>query len=167
MKRYVANIITDCRMIFSIWLLMFPVFSFWFYAMYLAGGITDMIDGIVARKTDSVSEFGSHLDTVADIAFLSSALIKILPAIDVPKWSWIWIFVIAVIKIVNIILGFIRDKRFFAEHTVMNKFTGFLLFLFPLTLGFIEIRYSIIVICSIATVAALQEGSYIKKGMEV
>lgn len=126
-----------------------------------------MIDGIVARKTDSVSEFGSHLDTVADIAFLSSALIKILPAIDVPKWSLIWIFVIAVIKIVNIILGFIRDKRFFAEHTVMNKFTGFLLFLFPLTLGFIEIRYSIIVICSIATVAALQEGCYIKKGMEV
>ena len=63
----------------------------------------------------------------------------------------------------NIILGFICDKRFFAEHTVMNKITGFLLFLFPLTFGFIEIRYSIIVICSIATVAALQEGSYIKK----
>ena len=167
MKRYMANIITGCRMIFSIWLLMFPVFSFWFYAMYLASGITDMIDGTVARKTDSVSEFGSHLDTVADVTFLSSALIKILPAIDVPKWSLIWIFVIAVIKIVNIILGFIRDKRFFAEHTVMNKITGFLLFLFPLTFGFIEIRYSIIVICSIATVAALQEGCYIKKGMEV
>ena len=34
-------------------------------------------------------------------------------------------------------------------------------------LGFVEIRYSFIVICFIATVAALQEGCYIKKGMEV
>ena len=41
MKRYMENIITGCRMIFSIGLLMFPVFSFWFYVMYLAGGITD------------------------------------------------------------------------------------------------------------------------------
>lgn len=167
MKQYVANIITGSRMIFSIGMLMFPTFSFWFYVMYLAGGITDMIDGTVARKTDSVSAFGSHLDTVADVAFLSSALIKILPVIDIPKWSLVWIFVIAIIKIVNIILGFIRDKRFFVEHTVMNKITGFLLFLLPLTFVFIEIRYSVIAVCSIATVAAIQEGYYIKKGIEV
>lgn len=167
MKRYVANIITGCRMIFSIWMLVFPTFSFWFYVMYMAGGITDMIDGAVARKTDSVSTFGSHLDTVADVTFLSSALIKILPAIVVPKWSLVWIYVIAIIKIANVILGFIRYKRFFAEHTVMNKITGLLLFLLPLTFVFIEIQYSVIVVCTIATVAALQEGYYIKKGMEV
>ena len=141
--------------------------SFWFYAMYLAGGITDMIDGTVARKTDSASAFGSHFDAAADIAFLSSALIKILPAIDVPKWSFAWIFVIAVIKIVNITLWFIRNKSFFAEHTIMNKITGFLLFLLPWTFAWIEIRYSIITVCSIATVAAIQEGYDIQKGIEV
>ena len=167
MKRYAANIITGSRIIFSILMLMFPTFSFWFYAMYLAGGITDMIDGTVARKTDSASAFGSHFDTAAEIGFLSSALIKILPAIDVPKWSFAWIFVIAVIKIVNITLGFIRNKRFFAEHTIMNKITGFLLFLLPWTFAWIEIRYSIITVCSIATVAAIQEGYDIQKGIEV
>ena len=40
----------------------------------------------------------------------------------------------------------------------MNKVTGGLLFLFPLTLGLIELKYSAVIVCSIATVAAIQEG---------
>lgn len=167
MKQYMANIITSCRIIFSILMLFFPVFSFWFYAMYLVCGVTDMIDGTIARKTNSVSTFGSHLDTLADFVFISSALIKMLPAIDVSNWLWIWIAIIAIIKIINIISGFICKKRFFAEHTIMNKITGLLLFLLPLTLWFIELKYSAIAVCSIATFAAIQEGHYIRKGIEV
>lgn len=68
---------------------MFPAFSSGFYAMYLAGGITDMIDGAVARKTNSVSSFGSRLDSLADLVFMTSALAKILPAIDIPKWAFV------------------------------------------------------------------------------
>ncbi len=166
MKQYAANIITGSRVIFSMCMLMFPTFSFWFYALYLTSGITDMIDGAVARKTNSAGKLGSCLDTAADIVFLSSALIKILPATDVPKWSLTWISVIAVIKIANIILGFICNKSFIAVHTVMNKITGFLLFLLPFTFGAITVRYSVITVCSVATVAAIQEGYYISKRAE-
>ena len=98
MKRYAANIITGCRIAFSILLLMFPVFSFRFYAMYLASGITDMIDGTVARKTNSASASGSRFDTIADAVFLVSALLKLLPEIEFPAWALTWIVVIAVIK---------------------------------------------------------------------
>lgn len=166
MKRYAANIITGSRIIFSILMLSFSVFSFWFYVMYCVGGVTDMIDGRIARKTKSVSVFGSRLDTFADFVFTLAALVKILPAIDVPKWFLVWIFVIAIIKIANIILGFIQKKGFIAEHTVMNKITGFLLFLLPLTFKLLDIRYSAVV-CLIATVAAMQEGYYTVKGIEV
>lgn len=61
-----ANIITSSRILCSIVLLFFPVFSPWFYVLYLINGFTDMLDGTVARRTGSVSEFGSKLDTVAD-----------------------------------------------------------------------------------------------------
>lgn len=67
---------------------------------------------------------------------------------------------IAVIKIFNIIAGFIYKKKLIAEHTIMNKITGFLLFCYPLTVFFIEINYSAILICTIATFAAVQEGLY-------
>lgn len=167
MKQHAANVITGSRIILSVLMLMFPVFSFWFYVMYFAGGITDMIDGIVARKTKSVSVFGSRLDTFADFVFISLALIKILPVADVSKWLLVWISAIAFIKILNIILGFIRMKRFIAAHTVMNKITGFLLFLFPLTFTYVKICCSAFAICIIATIAAIQEGYYIGKGIKV
>ena len=61
-----ANILTSCRILCSIPLLIFPAFSPWFYAIYLISGFTDMIDGAIARKTNTVSEFGSKLDTVAE-----------------------------------------------------------------------------------------------------
>ncbi len=167
MKRYAANIITGCRIAFSILMLISPVFLFRFYAMYLAGGVTDMIDGTVARRTNSVCVLGSRLDTLADFAFVSSALIKILPAVEVPKWSLAWTLVIAIIKITGAALGLIHGKRLLVEHTVMNKITGFLLFLLPLTLGCIEIRYSAFGACSMATAAAIQEAHYMRKGIEV
>ena len=65
-----ANIITIIRILCSIVLLFCPAFSSTFYAFYITAGISDMVDGWVARKTNTVSEFGSKLDTVADIIFV-------------------------------------------------------------------------------------------------
>ena len=62
------------------------------------------------------------------------------------------------IKIGNIIRGYVSKKQFISLHTRMNKITGLLLFLLPLTLSFIEMKYSSIIVCSIATFAAIQEG---------
>lgn len=126
-----SNIITSYRILSSIALIFFPAFSPWFYVLYLIGGFADMIDGTVARKTGSVSEFGSKTDTVADFIFVVVCLIKLLPAIDIPTWLLIWIVLISVIKIINVVSGFIYCKRFVAVHAIMNKFTGLLLFMLP------------------------------------
>ena len=123
MRKYIANIVTSCRIIFSILMLFFPVFSPWFYVMYLLCGLTDMVDGTIARKTNTVSTF--------------------------------------------IISGYVCNKRFTVEHTVMNKITGLLLFVLPLTLFFIELKYSAVVVCTIATLSAVQEGHYIRMGREI
>ena len=161
MVKHIANILTLCRILGSILLLFFPAFSVEFYITYMLCGFSDMIDGTIARMTNSTSEFGSKIDTVADMAFVTVSLIKILPVINIPKWLWIWGVVIAIIKIVNIIWGYALKKQFISLHTIMNKITGFLLFLLPLTLTFVELKYSSIAICSMATLAAIQEGFYV------
>ncbi len=153
-----ANIITGIRIVLSIALLFCPALSPTFYALYIAAGFSDMIDGAVARKTGTVSEFGSRLDTIADIVFVAVCLIKLLPVLDVPIWLFIWIAIIAFIKVANIAAGYIRQKEFISVHSVMNKMTGRLLFVLPLTLVFIDLRYSAAVVCMVATVAAIYEG---------
>ena len=157
-----ANFITGLRIVFSVVLLFCPVFSPAFYALYIAAGVTDMIDGAVARKTGTVSGFGAKLDTTADFVLVVVCLIKLLPVLHVPAWLYIWIAIIAFIKVANILAGYIRQKEFLSVHSIMNKVTGGLLFVFPLTLSFIDLRYSAAVVCVVATAAAIHEGYLIK-----
>ena len=161
MKKQIANIVSSCRILLSVTLLFCPVFSVGFYCTYILCGFTDMVDGVVARKTNSVSEFGARLDTTSDFIFFAVTLIKLLPIIHIPKWIWVWIIIIAIIKIFNVILGFAYTKKLISLHTVMNKITGLLLFLLPPTLQFIESRYSFAVVCIIATITAIGELCYI------
>ena len=155
-----ANIITIIRILCSIAILFCPVFSVAFYSLYITAGLTDMIDGWVARKTNTVSDFGSKLDTVADVIFVVVCFVKLLPVMEIPVWLYVWIGVIALIKVINIGSGYVVQKQFVAVHSVMNKVTGVLLFLLPLSFYLIEIKYSATVVCTIATFAAIQEGHF-------
>ena len=161
-----ANTITFFRIAAGIVLLFCPVFSPAFYVFYMAAGLSDMLDGFVARKTDTVSKLGARLDTIADFVFVLVCLIKLLPVLRIPAWLYIWIGIIALIKVVNIISGFAVQKRFVALHSVMNKATGALLFLLPLTIPVLPLKYVAIVVCAAATFAALQEGHFIRTGKE-
>ena len=126
-----------------------------------------MVDGTIARKTKSVSETGARLDTVADIVFVAVCFVKILPLIQFPTWLWIWIVVIATIKIGNVVWGLIYNKKLVSMHSILNKVTGFLLFLFPLTFSFIEPMYSSVIVCSLAMVSAINETYYTRMGREI
>ena len=159
-----ANVITGIRILVSAALLLCPVFSPIFYAMYLIAGLSDMADGIVARKTNSVSEFGSRFDSIADFGFVAVCLIRVLPVLDIPIWLYVWTAVIFFVKIINIISGYVMQKKYVAIHTTMNKATGALLFMLPLTLTVVPLIYTGIPICSVATFAAVQEGHFIRTG---
>ena len=159
-----ANLITCIRIICSAALLFCPVFSPAFYALYITAGASDMADGAVARKTGTVSEFGSKLDTAADFVLVTVCLIKLIPAVQVPVPLIIWIIVIAVIKAINLISGYIMRKEIVVLHTVMNKATGVMLFVLPLTLTFIDLKISGAIVSSVATFAAIQEGYLIRTG---
>ena len=157
-----ANIITILRILCSIALLFCPVFSLVFYALYITAGVSDMLDGWVARRTHTTSELGAKLDTIADVVFVIVCLVRLLPVLDIPTWLYIWIGVIALIKVINIISGFVVQKQFVSVHSTMNKITGLLLFAFPLTITFIDLKYSAAVVCIFATFAAIQEGHFIR-----
>ena len=161
-----ANILTGFRVLISIALLFCPVFSPVFYVLYLIAGLSDMIDGTIARRTNTVSGFGDRFDTVADFVFVVVCLIKLLPMISMPIWLCVWIVMIALIKIVNIISGYIVRMKLAAVHSVMNRVTGILLFILPLTFSIIPLKYSAITVCLVATFAAVQEGHFIRTGRD-
>ncbi len=146
----------------SIVLLIPETFSIAFYIIYIYCGISDMLDGFVARKSKNESKIGARLDSVSDIIFVVVAMIKILPILNLTNGIIIWGVVIILIKIVNVICSYIYHKKIVFLHTIANKITGFILFIAPFIIVNTNPIIFEIIICIIATFAAVQEGHYIR-----
>lgn len=85
-----ANILTLSRIGLALILLSPPAFSAFFMVLYVLAGLTDMLDGFIARKAGTVSETGARLDTIADLVFTSACLAKLLPVMELPTYLWLW-----------------------------------------------------------------------------
>ena len=125
-----------------------------------------MADGYFARKLGCESKTGALLDSLADLVFVVCCCFKLNPALAFPRWLWIWGGVIVAIKIINQISALVMYKKCFFPHTIANKVTGILLFVgIPITL-WINSIVPIIIIAVVATFAAVQEGHFIRTGLE-
>lgn len=163
--KHLPNIITSARIIGAICLLFTDVsvdMNNPFWIIYLLCGITDMIDGYLARKLHVESKQGAILDSIADLCFVVCCAWKLFPILILDKWMWIWIVIIALIKIINQISALVVHDKFVFPHTNANKFTGLSLFVsVPMYVCF-TFDIPIIVTAIIATIAATQEGHYIR-----
>ena len=152
-----ANLITLSRIVLSLALLFLPTPSVAFGVLYLLGGISDMADGFVARKTHTETATGAKLDSAADLLFITVSAVKLLPLMRLNTWLWIWVAAIALIKIAAMVLRYIRTHTFMPPHSIINKLTGVFLFLLPLTLPLVDVRYPAALVCAVATFAAMQD----------
>ena len=162
-KAMIADIITLSRIVFSLLLFVFKPGSLPFFALYLLCGISDVLDGFIARKLHTASERGAILDSIADLVFAVIYAVRILPLLSVPLWALLWAAVIAVIKIVCIIIASKKAKKLSIEHSVGNKLTGVLLFLLPLSVYIADVKYGAAAVCIAATAAVIKEIINIKK----
>ena len=160
------NAITILRFFGAICLLFFGIKSNAFWVIYFVCGLSDMLDGYLARKLRCESKTGAILDSLADLDFVACCCYKLIPVLAFPKWLWIWGGVIVAIKVINQICALVMYKKCVFPHTIANKVTGVLLFVgVPLTL-FLESIVPMIVITIVATFAAVQEGHFIRIGLE-
>ena len=161
-----ANGITVSRILFSLAMLVFAPRSVSFAVFYLLCGMTDVLDGFVARKLHTESEKGAMLDSMADLLFAIVYAVKILPILNIPLWIWIWTAIIAVTKITGIIIASRKAHRLSVEHSFGNKLTGLLLFLLPLSVCAADVKYGATLVCISATGTVIKEITEIFRRLE-
>ena len=154
------NVISALRIAGSIGLLFCNVTGWPFWTLYALCGISDMVDGWLARILHAETKAGAILDSVADLSFVVCCAIRLLPLLSIPSWLWIWAGVIVFFKMVNQVSALVVCKRFCFVHTWANKLTGLLLFLMVPTVFWSVIPIAIV--AATATFAAAQEGHFIR-----
>lgn len=163
--KHIANMMTCVRMVGSVLLLFCPVFGPLFWTLYVLCGVSDMLDGFVARRLHVESRHGAVLDSVADAVFLAVCFVRILPEITLPPWIWCWIGLIAVCKMACFAITYAK-RRYNAvaeAHTLLNKVTGLLLFLLPFTFCWLPAWIPVCVVCVAASLAAADDVLILKR----
>lgn len=153
----IANYISITRIFISFILALTKPLSISFIVIYLFCGISDAFDGYIARKTNTTSKLGEKLDSIADLIMVVVLMILLYPIINLTTQIIVWIVIIGMIRAVSIIVAYIKYKTFSILHTYGNKITGLLLFIFPLSLTFVQSDVLIYVICLVASISALEE----------
>ena len=132
----IADTVTSVRMAGSLFLLFLPLKSIWFSGVYTLTGFTDILDGWLARKTGSASEFGARLDSISDLLFYSVLLLRLFTPLyqTLPGEIWYAVTGIVLVRLAAYATAAIKYHRFASLHTWLNKLTGMAVFLLPYVL---------------------------------
>ncbi|WP_066504447.1 CDP-alcohol phosphatidyltransferase family protein [Abyssisolibacter fermentans] len=153
----IANYISISRIFLSFALFLVKPLSTVFYIIYLLCGISDGLDGYIARKTNTLSKLGEKLDSFADLIMDLVLIIVLYQIINPTVQIIVWIAIILIIRILSMVVVFVKYKTFGMLHTYGNKITGLMLFVFPLSLGFVQSDVLMYIICVVASISAIEE----------
>ena len=162
MKR-IPNLLSASRIALCLPLLLVDAMTIPFWVLYLIAGVTDMLDGFLARRWGVESKFGARLDSLADFVFVLVVGYKLFPWLKLPATLWIMIGLIALVKVVNAVSSYVVKYRIEYLHTKANKLTGFRLFVGMMAIGqsyFVPVAWAI---ACIVLFAAIQEGHFIRR----
>jgi cardiolipin synthase len=84
------------------------------FMLFLAAGVTDVVDGALARLTDSRSALGAVLDPMADKLLLLSSFVVLGYSGAIPAW----LAVLVVLRDVIVVLGY--GTVFVVDHEWME-----------------------------------------------
>ncbi|MFR2851949.1 CDP-alcohol phosphatidyltransferase family protein [Hungatella sp.] len=149
--------ITSSRIIFALAILYIKPFSTTFWICYFLGGLSDLLDGLVARTLNQQSENGAKIDSIADFVFAASIFIIVLKNIFLPGRFWWFISLIFLIRIITYSVGFYKYRTFSSLHTYFNKASGLLIFMFPLLYVILKLDVAGGIVCFVSFAASVEE----------
>ena len=164
MVKYIANIITSTRLLGAIILLFIPYLSKPFFVIYTYCGLSDILDGYVARKTNSTSSLGSKLDSASDLLLFGTTIYRSWPILlkRLPRIMTDGILLAILLRLLLYVYYYIKNKQFLSTHSYFNKITSFLICLLPYMLMSNYLYAYILVVLLSAFLAIIDEFIKIK-----
>ena len=158
-KLNTADTITLFRVAGTILLAFLRPLSAGFFCVYTLTGLSDMLDGWIARRTKTASDFGAKLDSIADLLFYAVMLIRLFPVLwkALPVQIWYAVVGILLLRLSAYCVAAIKYRRFASVHTWLNKLTGAAVFLLPYMLAVSSGAGYSWAVCALGCAASLEE----------
>ncbi|MCA2981459.1 MAG: CDP-alcohol phosphatidyltransferase family protein, partial [Myxococcaceae bacterium] len=140
-------------------------------AVFITLGLSDLVDGFIARRFHLESNLGATLDAVADkLAQVSTVTFLVFlgtPGFaSLPLWLWLVLLLRDGALAVGFLLVYRRHREVHVAHRWHGKASSLVLFL-VITLGIANVQETAILVGSFASLALIVPStvSYVKEGL--
>ena len=116
LKKSIPNIITLFRLVLSPALLLFAPFSVSFLLLYALLGLSDVLDGFLARRWGVSCKLGARLDSAADFLLFGILLYLLVRNYRFPAWALLWVGLIAILRFVALAVCYVRFHKLAFLH---------------------------------------------------
>jgi cardiolipin synthase len=91
------------------------------FVLFVVAGISDAVDGFIARRFEMRSELGAYLDPMADKALIVSIYITLAVVGAIPAWLAILVVARDLMIVSAVILSWVMDKRVEIAPLLVSK----------------------------------------------
>jgi cardiolipin synthase len=168
------NLITLLRILLMPFYAATLLYNEYLYALILfaSAGVTDVLDGYIARLKRQVSNFGTILDPIADKFILITSFILLTTNGIIPKWLTIIVISRDIIVITGVLILYFATNRMRVEPSLLGKASNILQYLLiGLTLLSINLKGRSILplpyLILVAALTALSGLQYVYRGLRV
>lgn len=156
MNKAIPNLLSFSRLGLAFVLLLTEPLSPTFLSIFLVCGLTDILDGLIARRFDACTRYGHIIDSIADVVLAIILLYCVIPVVNWEGWMVTWIAVIVVVRIIAFGIGSGKYGRPAFVHTYLNKASGVMLFLTPFLLVTVWAPVTVVIVCCMTSVSAVE-----------
>lgn len=133
----IPNLLSFARLLgvpVFLWLILVPHADGWAFVLLLVSGLTDYLDGKIARATGQISRLGTLLDPLADRLYIAATLVG-LAIREIVPW-WLVVLLLSRDVVLAVVLALLKRRGItgLPVHFLGKAATFNLLYAFPLLL---------------------------------
>ncbi len=119
----IPNLITLLRLLLApvvIWLLLEHEPG-WAFGLFIFAGITDALDGMIAKRLGQITEIGAFLDPIADKVLLAGIFITLGVMHEIPAWLVLLTVSRDVLIVGGVLLLYTLDVKVSMQPLMVSK----------------------------------------------
>ena len=156
--RHIPNLLSIIRIVLALFIIIVAKNNRLLFVIVLLCGLTDVLDGYIARKYKVESKVGAKLDSLGDYTFfLMLVLYFFIWRLNLIKDNSIFIVLVIMVRLSSLVVCWIKNKKVYSLHTIANKITGLLLYVGILVEILVERKDILVFLLVISLISAIEE----------
>ena len=155
--KQIPNILSVSRILLAISLLFLMPFALPFMIIYIVACLTDMFDGLAARRLNAKSKLGATIDAIADHVLVVCIFISVAPVVGVGFWALWLVAAILLFKVCIVAFTIRKYGKAVMSHSYGHKLGATLCFLFPMFSLVIEANVVVVFLGAFMWIIMMEE----------